>query len=37
MRARLLILLVLFAVAAACTLPEASDIYPDDDDSAEQE
>jgi|GEM_PF-4183354 len=38
MKARLLILLALFALAHACVLPDADDLYPaDDDDSAAQE
>lgn len=38
MKARLLVLLAFFAFAAACMLPESSDLYPaDDDDSAAEE
>jgi len=37
MKIRLLILLALFAFAAACMLPDASELYPDDDDDSAEE
>ena len=37
MKARLLVLLALFVAAAACTLPDADEIYPDDDDDSAEE
>lgn len=37
MKSRLLILLSMFAFAAACVLPDGDSIYPDDDDDSAAE